>query len=399
MRIWRDIPSRAALARSLGGDRQLFKTIKDDPQARGTERILEMVEQYHAIRKDEYGQLDTRRGLLHDLARQIEDTFRSKKVEKKLEHKMANATDINTFLFALWRRVQAKETYLEILLDYYRHNTGEIANPQSLIQQLTAPRVVAAGQPLPLVQGTRLERIDPIHRSWELNMNGPGGLPAGSTIPQIHCCQWFRKVLNEGYNQPLFVYLENTDTCLDRDTARDAHVVAYIDPADLAHRVFALRVHATDGFVSMHEPGTSDSRWKKFDTTWVTRQHTAKGGSTRSLAYIWMGVGGEFFADLHNPLKERGWDTFHHSSFRSGGDVMCAGMISAKDGKITHIDNDSGHYQPTSEHLLALVWHLYNKTTFAAGAKVRDVDPRRRDNVAGSNEGIDYARYAAGNFD
>lgn len=43
--------------------------------------------------------------------------------------------------------------------------------------------------------------------------------------------------------------------------------------------------------------------------------------------------------------------TFHHSSFLSGKPVLCAGEITVQNGKLTHIDNLSGHYRPTKQHL------------------------------------------------
>lgn len=49
--------------------------------------------------------------------------------------------------------------------------------------------------------------------------------------------------------------------------------------------------------------------------------------------------------------------SMNHSTFNSGNDVVCAGMvhIGGSDpntpGKINHIDNNSGHYKPTRAHL------------------------------------------------
>ena len=42
---------------------------------------------------------------------------------------------------------------------------------------------------------------------------------------------------------------------------------------------------------------------------------------------------------------------FNHSSIMAGGDVLCAGEIIVKNGKITHINNRSGHYRPGSGDL------------------------------------------------
>ena len=42
---------------------------------------------------------------------------------------------------------------------------------------------------------------------------------------------------------------------------------------------------------------------------------------------------------------------FNHSTFNAGKDVICAGTILAKNGKLKQIQNNSGHYKPTRDHL------------------------------------------------
>jgi len=46
-----------------------------------------------------------------------------------------------------------------------------------------------------------------------------------------------------------------------------------------------------------------------------------------------------------------GKDPFFHSSYMGGGDVLCGGRIFVKEGKLVGIDNSSGHYKPTADHL------------------------------------------------
>lgn len=45
--------------------------------------------------------------------------------------------------------------------------------------------------------------------------------------------------------------------------------------------------------------------------------------------------------------------TTHHSSIFAGDDVMHAGHIGAKNGKINYLDDDSGHYKPDDKHTYA----------------------------------------------
>lgn len=48
----------------------------------------------------------------------------------------------------------------------------------------------------------------------------------------------------------------------------------------------------------------------------------------------------------------------NHSSLNAGADVICAGEIAFVAGKITYIDNGSGHYKPTAKHLQNCVYSL-----------------------------------------
>jgi hypothetical protein len=50
--------------------------------------------------------------------------------------------------------------------------------------------------------------------------------------------------------------------------------------------------------------------------------------------------------------KSQGEEFFNHSSFNAGREVICAGMVWIREGKLTHIDNYSGHYAPTRDNLL-----------------------------------------------
>ena len=50
----------------------------------------------------------------------------------------------------------------------------------------------------------------------------------------------------------------------------------------------------------------------------------------------------------------------NHSSFLSGKDVICAGSVRATNGRITRIDNLSGHYKPKRAQLWFAVCALKN---------------------------------------
>jgi len=57
---------------------------------------------------------------------------------------------------------------------------------------------------------------------------------------------------------------------------------------------------------------------------------------------IWvMSPSGKFYTSVEHQTG-----IFHHSSFLAGGLVEGAGLVVFEHGKITHIDNESGHYRP-----------------------------------------------------
>jgi len=83
-------------------------------------------------------------------------------------------------------------------------------------------------------------------------------------------------------------------------------------------------------------------------------------------AYVW-GEDKALYAASHRTGK------LHHSSFLGGDAVRCAGMIGVKNGKVTWIDNDSGHYRPGTHHLHNLVSYLNKYQVFAPKAIVNDM--------------------------
>jgi hypothetical protein len=48
----------------------------------------------------------------------------------------------------------------------------------------------------------------------------------------------------------------------------------------------------------------------------------------------------------------------YHSSILAGLPVMCAGSIHIEDGVVKAIRNDSGHYQPTTLHMISMLQHF-----------------------------------------
>ncbi|MBF0312682.1 MAG: hypothetical protein HQK52_04660 [Oligoflexia bacterium] len=64
--------------------------------------------------------------------------------------------------------------------------------------------------------------------------------------------------------------------------------------------------------------------------------------------------------------------SFHHSSILGGKPVLSAGMITIVQGKIVKITNESGHYKPTNDQLVAAVRALRAKGYDIQKSAVRD---------------------------
>lgn len=81
-----------------------------------------------------------------------------------------------------------------------------------------------------------------------------------------------------------------------------------------------------------------DSVGKPFDT--------ASGGHGRFMYTV-----DEYGNLLASKEGLGGLNMWNHSGYNAGKDVLCAGMIEVKKGKLTYIDTLSGHYKPRREHL------------------------------------------------
>jgi hypothetical protein len=66
---------------------------------------------------------------------------------------------------------------------------------------------------------------------------------------------------------------------------------------------------------------------------------------------------------------------WNHSSFNAGKDVICAGVIQIHAGVLQYVDNDSGHYQPTRDHLHQLITIFSGEGIALAGVTVKVREP------------------------
>lgn len=81
-----------------------------------------------------------------------------------------------------------------------------------------------------------------------------------------------------------------------------------------------------------------------------TRKNNQKNDKHRIWCYGYVFTENGLFMRNHRVPSKKG--VFFHSSYTSGGDVLCAGDISFSEGQLTSISNMSGHYQPENRKLV-----------------------------------------------
>lgn len=353
-RIWRDLPTEQEL-------RKKGMTQK---------KILDAVTEYHAVRKPLLANIQQRIVMLRLVIDACNKSVGhsgglfSKKVELPMDKGVASVMN----------RAIAKRDYLNVLWRHYNSDyRGEILDPLSLITRIEAAQQVQ-GKLLGITQHNALEKLDPVHRSWHENnsffMSGDGH----------YVSAWTAAVRDGSCQEPFFIYLEDTPHCLEAEYAKNVRSVVYHSPVKYRQGeipVWYLKDEA--GELRMVHPVSNLNQ--PFDTQWVTKSEAVKGGDDHTLAYVFTAQK-ELIADVHSPTSGGDTSTFHHSSFTAGSLVRCAGMIGGKAGKVVHISNHSGHYQPPVENLKRLVRHLNKKNVFAPDAKVETGADRHYQSVA-----------------
>lgn len=107
-------------------------------------------------------------------------------------------------------------------------------------------------------------------------------------------------------------------------------------------------------------PNTVLTPWDTTDFYEADQVNTEK--ATGKVTYIQKGEGISFVFSMSHELfvgHIRGIGSLsYHSSFMGGATVQCAGSIAIKQGVITRLKNDSGHYKPKDEALAQVLRHL-----------------------------------------
>lgn len=108
-----------------------------------------------------------------------------------------------------------------------------------------------------------------------------------------------------------------------------------------------------------------------------------------------MGHNRDIYASFHtNRGAPKG--SFYHSAYMAGREVLCTGCITVVKGKLTYINNASGHYQPNQQQLSLAVQTLRAQGVDISHVTVQRYDPTARDGFSPAESAIDFLKSQQG---
>lgn len=288
-----------------------------------------------------------------------------KKVESNIEKRQVALTDISSLcskfieqkgtedkcILSLQEKCVNKSEYLTRLKDFLIHAKPHHKDREEMIEHLKTRNQSNTHTRLKLFSGTYLEKIDPLHRQFEFDMNK---LPKKESGVNRAFIEW----VNSNENIPFFLWLENHDVITANQ--EKINLIAYYLPD--AHVVTIDK----NTLVSKSRDSIEETS-KLLNTPTLKNQSLKMGTVFGSAAFVWCKNNENQF--ITHPHKE---GTNHHSSLVAGKSVRCAGTWLVKNGIVTHISNQSGHYKPSSLSFYLLIKFLQNKGVVQETTRVAD---------------------------
>jgi hypothetical protein len=187
----------------------------------------------------------------------------------------------------------------------------------------------------------------------------------------IALCEWL--VSGDATELPFFVWLEGHPICTTTPGLDPEYRGVYRDRVRMTQ--YRADETATNVKIATVECGklwaeAMDDETKK--ELLSTRDGGGKGFAC-GYAFVWTTTRSIYTAKHGLSSPDGRMQPTHHSTFTRGRKVKCAGMWQVFDGKISLLDNNTGHYRTDIPHLLEFVKFLDQNGVFAENAKIEDV--------------------------
>ena len=121
---------------------------------------------------------------------------------------------------------------------------------------------------------------------------------------------------------------------------------------------------------------TTDAKKNPTRTNNTARSGNEKNGG-QGVAGFAMGLNRSIYAHKHS-LYTGAKGSFYHSAYMAGQDVLCTGCITVKEGKLTYINNASGHYEPKPQQLSLALQSLQSQGVDISRVAVELMNEDRR---------------------
>jgi hypothetical protein len=348
-RPWRDIMSFEDFSTVLNSEPVLDKRGGLNDEGRSLMVVARMIKQYHTLEKRDRNLIAERQQHLARIAEAAEEWFEFSEQDKQKNKRGGLYVDETTLplwrvMLTLTRRSLRKAVYLQQLSNYL---AGAMETTQ-WIESIHSPREIGRGQ-LGLV--VKMEKEDFVHRD---------GYEDNEGAMHIAFEEWCNGTGKNGF--PFFLWLEGHAICTSSDkhsrTVKGPKSIEYVQPGGTPSTSSKMCLLGISKPPILAFSLTEDLILQNCDTYLMgyyggrEKHINPDNNFGKGIAcYVWAPNDDVFIAD-HKSGK------FHHSSFLSGGNVKCAGMIGIKSGLVTELSNDSGHYKPRLDEFYAFVRFL-----------------------------------------
>lgn len=398
---WRDVMSKNA-----------WDTMRDRTNAKHTDikardplgEIEKQLDEYHKIPKQDRKKFPKRIKALIVLAieanKYLEAKYKQQSYQRTGNHKgivqsenrlvknnnnnnnnMENTID--RWVYSLAKRAVKKAGYLE---DLYRHligDRGHLGSASAFLNYVQNKRESPYESRLTpgllnLVPGVKPEKWDPFHRPIEVEIDEE--LRTRVTHPNA-ISHAFSEWCNSNNEIHFLEWLEDHSICRITKYLDETGTRNMPNPLGFGRVQYGL----TNTMIQSTYPKNGKLHAKTLGKEEVESLLTTINKFVKrkpGQAYVWLNTG-EILIGKHEV------GVFHHSSFFSGGKVRCAGTMEAEDGIVTRLDNYSGHYRPTAQHVLTFLQFLHKHNVLGPSAKISAYGTHGVENL----ENLDWSEF------